>query len=309
MLRGEKILVTGVTGVVAGDIARNLAADNEVWGMARLADPTQRDALTAQGIRPVAVDFGNPDFSDTPDDFTYVLHFAWMRGTLAQQDHAMRVNVQGPGLLLQHCRKAKGALIVSSQGVYAPDPDPLHHYTESDPVGRAFSAYAQTSPACKLGLESVARFCAEAFDLPVTIARLNTVLGPLNAYHGVHAAKILRGEPIIVPHDPNLHSPICHEDMIWQVEPLVKSASRHALVTNWCGDEVISTQETTALLGEWSGVTARTEVVTVPGAPAGNPNDAARRLSITGPSRVKVRDALRVVHGKVTAAVAAAGES
>ena len=35
---GEKILVTGVSGSVARPLALSLAADNEVWGLARFAD-------------------------------------------------------------------------------------------------------------------------------------------------------------------------------------------------------------------------------------------------------------------------------
>ena len=63
-----------------------------------------------------------------------------MRAPLAQLEQAIRVNVEGTGLLLQHCRKAKAALIVSSQGVYSPHPDPMHLYAETDPVGRANAA-------------------------------------------------------------------------------------------------------------------------------------------------------------------------
>jgi nucleoside-diphosphate-sugar epimerase len=301
MLSGEKILVTGITGVVALPIAQALAADNEVWGLARFSDPGQREAVSALGITPLAVDFAAPDFSQTPTDFTYILHFGWMRGTLDQQALALRVNVQAPGLMLQHCHKAKAALIVSSQGVYAPNPDPEHRYVETDPVGRAFTAYAQTSPACKLGLESVARFCAEAFNLPVTIARLNTVLGPTAAYHGNHVRSIMNGQPIMVPDDPNLHSPIHQDDMTWQIEPLLKAASTRAVVTNWCGDEVVSTQNTSAFLSDLIGKPAHLVVRKFEGAPSGNANDATLRRSITGACTVTINDGLRRVHAAVVA--------
>ena len=38
MLEGEKILITGATGKIAFPIARALAGNNEVWGVARLHD-------------------------------------------------------------------------------------------------------------------------------------------------------------------------------------------------------------------------------------------------------------------------------
>ena len=48
MLSGEKVLLTGPAGRIAFPLARSLAADNEVWGVARFSDPATR----AQGGRP-----------------------------------------------------------------------------------------------------------------------------------------------------------------------------------------------------------------------------------------------------------------
>ena len=39
MLRGEKILITGPAGRIANGIAKTLAPNNEVWGIARFSDP------------------------------------------------------------------------------------------------------------------------------------------------------------------------------------------------------------------------------------------------------------------------------
>ena len=39
MLTGEKILITGPAGRIAYGLARSLAADNEVWGIAGSAIP------------------------------------------------------------------------------------------------------------------------------------------------------------------------------------------------------------------------------------------------------------------------------
>jgi nucleoside-diphosphate-sugar epimerase len=38
-LSGQKVLVLGVTGKVAGPVASALAQDNEVWGASRFSDP------------------------------------------------------------------------------------------------------------------------------------------------------------------------------------------------------------------------------------------------------------------------------
>ena len=44
-MRGSKILITGPTGQVAKPIAKALAADNEVWGIARFTDAGAREGL------------------------------------------------------------------------------------------------------------------------------------------------------------------------------------------------------------------------------------------------------------------------
>jgi nucleoside-diphosphate-sugar epimerase len=136
---------------------------------------------------------------------------------------------------------------------------------------------------CKVGLEAVARFCGRAFDLPITIARLNTVLGPRKAFFAAHFDAVRAGQEIVLPGDPNCHSPIHTADMIAQIEPLLDAAAPDATIVNWCGDDVVTTQDTLARTAELLGTPARIRVALHPGVPAGNPNDASRRLSITGP--------------------------
>ena len=51
MLNKEKILITGVTGKIAFPIARSLAKDNEVWGVARMSSPGDENRLKALRIR------------------------------------------------------------------------------------------------------------------------------------------------------------------------------------------------------------------------------------------------------------------
>jgi nucleoside-diphosphate-sugar epimerase len=316
LITDEKILITGITGSVAQPIARFLAERNEVWGVARFADspdgnaveyvpttttttggagaeddPLSRASLEAAGITTRAIDLGSGDFSALPEDFTYVLHLAWMRADLAQLEQAMRTNVEGPGLLLQHCRRAKAALVMSGMGIYSSNEDPWHAYREDDPIGRGATAYAATSPASKLGIESVARFCARAFDLPITIARLNTFMGTPRTFPAMHIEAVLDHKVMTAPSDPNPHTPIHIDDMLDQLEPLLGAAGSPALITNWCGDEDVTAQEWTAEASRLSGVEGRIEVVPAPGSPAGTRADPARRRSITGPCRTKFTEA------------------
>ena len=74
MLAGEKILITGAAGRVAFPIARALARENEVYGLARFGDPANRARLEALGITCVQKDLSRDDFGDLPQDFGYVFH-------------------------------------------------------------------------------------------------------------------------------------------------------------------------------------------------------------------------------------------
>jgi nucleoside-diphosphate-sugar epimerase len=300
MIAGEKILVTGVSGMVARPLALRLAADNEVWGIARFADPVARRQLEDAGITTRAVDLGAGMPEDVPDDFTYVLHLAWTRADLSQLEASLRTNVEGAGLVLKHCRKAKAALVMSGMGVYSPSTDPWHAYSETDPIGRAATAYAPTSPASKLGLEAVARFCARAFDLPTVITRLNTFMGSPESFPGMHITAVLEGRSITAPFDPNPHNPIHMDDMAWQVEALLDAASTTACITNWCGDDVTTAQQWVDMASEWSGRKGVLEVREVPCSPPGALADPTKRRAITGPCRTTFADAYRTLYDSMT---------
>jgi len=290
MITGEKILITGITGAVATPLAESLANDNEVWGVARFGGPTagaDRDRLRQRGITTRALDLGDGEFGELPDDFTYVLHLSWMRAGLDQLQASLRTNVEGAGLLLQHCRKAKAALVMSGMGIYSGNDDPWHAYTETDPIGRGSTAYAPTSPASKLGVEAVARFCARAFDLPIVIPRLNTFHGTPGSFPGMHIQTSIAGAAMPAPTDPNPHTPIHFADMALQLEALLDAASTTALITNWCGDETVTAQQWMQRANELTGGTGRIAVqAPAPGSPAGTRADNTKRMSITGPCNV-----------------------
>ena len=80
MLEGQKILITGANGRIAFPIARALAAQNEIWGVARFSDPRSRSRLESAGVRPVTLDVSTAEFASLPDDFTYVFHAAMATG-------------------------------------------------------------------------------------------------------------------------------------------------------------------------------------------------------------------------------------
>jgi len=307
MIRGEKILLTGASGHVGMKLGAFLARDNEVWGLARYsANRTTAmntgargaDAVEAAGMRPVAVDLGQPDFSGVPEDFTYVLHLSHTRRGPDEFIEAVDINAVGAGLLLQHCRKAKAALVVSSTAVYSPPKDVFTALDERGDIGRAWAPWAPSSPVSKVSLEAVARFCAQAFDLPVSLMRLNTLYGPdMDVMPNRNMDAVVQGEPIPTFADPYPHSPIHIDDMCDHIEPLLDAASaRPANIINWCGDEVLTQRQWCDYAAEWSGKPAQLVVNPIPGTPNGNVSDPAKRRSITGPCKRPFKESFRAIY-------------
>ena len=291
MLSGEKVLVTGPGGRIAFGIAKMLAVDNEVWGIARFSDAAVREEVDALGVTTRVVDLGEPDFSDLPDDFTYLLHIA--ADFSEDYERGLRVNAEGTGLLMSHCRNAKAALVMSTVTVYKPHPDPWHAFTEDDPIGDAGLPSPRPYSIVKIAEEAVARYCAREFDLPVTIARMGSAYGDRGGLPLWHLRAIAEGMPVVARWDPLPYSPIHYDDINRHVAPLVDAASVPATIVNFAGDEPVTVQQWSSYFADLLGVQADVRVEVVPRASVGSVGDHTKRTSITGPCTVDWRDGFR----------------
>jgi nucleoside-diphosphate-sugar epimerase len=289
MLTGEKVLITGPAGRIAYGLARSLAADNEVWGIARFSDPTARDKVEALGVTTRRLDIAEGDFGDLPNDFTYLLHIA-ADFSVDDYERAIRVNAEATGFVLEHCRRARAALVMSTVSTYKPHPDPWHAFREDDPLGDAMAPPSAPYSISKIAQEAVARYCARSFDLPVTIARMGAAYSDQGGLPAWHLDAIAAGEPVRTRWDPMTYSPIHDDDICAQLQPLLDVASVPATIVNWAGDEPVSVQEYCAFFGELLGVQPKVVVEEIPGASRGSVADDTRRRSITGPCRVGWRE-------------------
>ncbi|MAG34283.1 MAG: epimerase [Deltaproteobacteria bacterium] len=291
-LRNEKILVTGPAGRVAFPLVKRLAQDNEVWGIARFGNAGDRDRVEAVGARTRVVDLAAPDWADLPGDFTIVLHFAAAIGIDLGFDEALCINSEGTGRLMSRFREARACLVTSSRSIYAEPEDPRHAVLESDPIGgNAPISFAPTYRVSKLGQEAVARFCAETFGLPTTIARLNVVYGDNGGLPAMLLDSMLAGQPIALKDTGHtLCSPIHHDDLYDQLKGLLSAASVPATITNWAGDESVDLRDLCRYMGDLVG----REVSFVPSAEiAGNSaSDPTRRRTLAGACRVDWREGI-----------------
>lgn len=293
MLSDEKILITGPAGQIAFDLARYLAADNEVWGIARFRAEGSREKVEAAGVVTRAIDLAGGDFRDLPRDFTYVLHLAAFQGPDPDYDEAMRVNAEGTGLLLGHCQRAKAALVMSTHSVYQPHDDPFHAYRESDALGDVHAGHSPTYSVSKIGQEAVARYCARAFGLRVVIARMNASYGPAGGLPTMHLDAVAAGNAVTTRWEPCPYQPIYQDDINDQTAAILGAAAVPAIIVNWAGDETVSVQQWCAQAGELCGTHPDVRVIETPGTLRGSVADTTRRRAITGPCRVGIRDGLR----------------
>jgi nucleoside-diphosphate-sugar epimerase len=293
MLSGEKILITGPAGRIANGIAKTLAPNNEVWGIARFFDPDARAEVEALGVTTRATDLADPDFGDLPDDFTYLLHIA--ADFSEDYEQGLRVNAEGTGLLLSHCRNAKAALVMSTVTVYKPHPDPWHAFREDDPIGDAGLPSPQPYSIVKIAEEAVARYCSREFGLPITIARMGSAYGERGGLPCWHLQAIAEGRPVVARWNPLPYSPIHYDDINAHIVPLLAAARTPAMIVNFAGDEPVTVQQWSAYFAELLGVEVDLCVDVVPGASIGSIGDPTKRISITGPCRVDWRDGFRAM--------------
>lgn len=293
-LSDEKILITGPAGRIGIGLARYLAEDNEVWGIARFGDPVSRSRVEQLGLTTQVVDLASGRLDDVPADFTYVIHLA-ADFSANDYDQALRVNAEATGFLLEHCRRAKAALVMSTVSTYKPHPDPWHRFTETDPLGDAMAPPSAPYSVSKIAQEAVARYCARSFDLPVTIARMGAAYGDQGGLPVFHLDAVAEGRPVSTRWEPMPYSPIHDTDICGQIAALLDAASVPATTVNWCGDEAVSVQEWTQFFGELLGVEATVEVEPIPGASIGSVGDPTKRTAITGPCTVPWRDGFRAV--------------
>ena len=292
-MRGAKILITGPTGQVADPVARALAADNEVWGIARFTNAAARAGLEEAGVHCQTVNLATGDFTGLPTDFDYVLNLAVAKS--GNWDKDLGANAESIGLLMAHCRGAKAFLHCSSAAVYDPPDDEPR--TERSALGDNHKPLFPTYSISKIAGEVVVRTMARVLDVPAIIARLNVPYGDNGGWPFYHMEMTLGGIPIPVPPgDPARYNPIHEDDIIATLPKLLSAASVPATTVNWCGDQTVSLQEWCTYVGSLVG----REPVFQESAQAlrGNPTDVTRMHELVGGTTVDWQDGLRRMAAK-----------
>ena len=289
-MKDQKILITGPTGQVALPVALALARENEVWGAARFSDAAARRRLEDAGVRCVAMDLGDGDFTGLPADFDYVLNLAVAKSPDGDFDADLRANGEATGLLMSHCRRAKAFLHCSTTGVYQPAGH--HVFRETDPLGDNHRVMMPTYSIAKIATEVVARTMCRELRLPTTIARLCVPYGDNGGWPWYHLLMMRGGTPVPVhPDRPSRYTLIHEDDIIATIPGLLRAASVPATIVNWAGQEHVAIEEWCAYLGELCGLEPRFDVTDK--ALDSVQVDTSRLVELVGPAKVGWQEGLR----------------
>jgi len=143
----------------------------------------------------------------------------------------------------------------------------------------------------KIAQEAAARFAAEAFGLPTTIAPMTVAYGDNGGLPAHLVPAILADQPVSVLPGHTVCSPIHEDDIFAHAPGLLAAAAVPATVTNWGGDEPVDLRDMVATLGEWIGRPAR--CVESPDGIHQYRLDASRRRELAGPCHVRWREGFR----------------
>jgi len=255
-LRGKSIVVTGATGQVAEPVAMALARDNEVVGAARFKDQHARERLEAAGVRCVSIDLASGDVGSLPADADYVINFAVSKTN--DWDFDLRANSGGLAWLMEHHQGAAAFVHCSTTGVYKPLGH--HVFAEEDELGDNHGVwpFLRTYSICKIAAEATARWAADRFGLPTTVARLSVPYGDRGGWPAIHLEMMINGNEIPVHLDaPSVYHPLHEDDIVAMIPGLIGAASTPATTVNWGGDQAVSIEEWCGLLSELTGVPVR----------------------------------------------------
>ena len=257
-LEGRRILVTGVTGWVAGPLALSLAQQgNTVYGAARFADPTTRAPWEDAGVTTVSLDLEKGRFDEVPNDLDLVLHFAVAKSSSFEQ--AFAANAYGSADLLEVAAQRSDSLQFfhcSSTAVYEPkDHEPR---LETDLLGDSHRPMPgmPTYSISKIAGEVLVTHTAKRLGVPTVIARLNVPYGDNYGWMAFHLMMMERGIPVPVHvNQPTSYTPIHADDIARSIPYLLEFAGDPAEIVNWGGDQIVSIEDWCDEMGRLTGLT------------------------------------------------------
>ena len=241
-----RILVTGAAGFVGNHLVNALAADSDVWALARTHAPMARTSVTW-----VLHDFtAQSPFRGLPERIDVVVHLAQSSHFRDFPEHAadvFEVNVDGTFRLLEYARLARARYFIfaSTGGLYGVGPRP---FRETDPP--SFEGRLKFYFASKYAGETLVRGYSSHY--------FTTILRPFFLYgSGQHESMLLprligriaRGDPVTVQGTnggPRIN-PVHVSDVVVAIRNCLSLDGNQ--IINVAGTETVSIQELALRIG------------------------------------------------------------
>lgn len=210
-LRGKRVLVTGVTGLIGGHLAERLLAEGAlVCGMARR--PEKATTLVQAGAELVVGDITDPaSLAAAVEDCQVIYHAAGAVSESAGEEHLWRVNVEGTRNVAQAAALAGVSrfIHISSCAVYGS----LQAFgiDESFPPRQTGSAYHRS----KVAAEAVVFAAAQQAGLPVVVPRPSQVYGPRSEQFTLRPIQAIQsGKMFLIDGGRHLCKPVYVDNLI-----------------------------------------------------------------------------------------------
>jgi UDP-glucuronate 4-epimerase len=245
-----KVLVTGASGRIGFPLARTLAQDHEVYGLARCRQPQDSERLQRSGIIPLPGDVATFDMARLPHGLTHVFHAAAAVGIEARHDwqRCFEVNAYASGRLIAAAEGVRAFVYCSTGSAY--------HYQgrrplrEDDPPGVHLGMYSLS----KIAGEAVVKVTAADHGVPLTIIRIFSTYGPEGGAPVDRLRRILADQEIVLhPDAPNNYNPIYEDDYVRLGIRALEVAALDPIVVNWAGSETVSAEEYCEFLAALTG--------------------------------------------------------
>ena len=270
----QPVLLTGITGFIAGHLAERLLAGGvHVRGTARRPDAAEW--LAAQGAQIVAADLLDADsLRRATEGCRAVVHAAaWTGGPELSPEAGYRVNVKGTRNVLAAAEAAgvERFIYISSVAVYGVNSAPLVNESMSTPpVGQAYSD-------SKIAAEALVR----AAGLPYVIIRPASTYGPRGTAWTVGPIKnIKRGRLVLLGRDTGLVTPGYIDNVVDGLMLTLTHPAALGEAFNLCDDRAVTFREFYLAYAHMLG---KESLPAVPGWFAGlarsGPGRLARRLA------------------------------
>ena len=238
---GQKVLVVGATGLIGFYLAKELARDNTVYGVARFEHRAQDD-VARHNIIPVPFDVTEGDFGSLPADVDYVFNEVML---YSEDDfpQSIAVNAFPTARLFERYRHTKGIVLGSTGSVYRLGVEPADENSPLD--GRM--PYSLS----KICSEMFGEYFSREYDVPACILRYYQPYCETGGFLKSFLDSIVAGKSLM---RADIHmAPVHMSDVVAMTIRAADHCTSPPTVINVSGDQIIPKRQLVERMADMLG--------------------------------------------------------